>query len=268
MLKLEGLDKFILEVIPLTSSYFVNKELGLEQYFLLQPDFKLNFLKAVQGFSGSRANTLYMYNLDYSSLIYISEIMEDFVFKLGIHRTTLNKCLKGETYLNKYLFSETPVLGAKYSNLSAEEVSNILDIDRAEQLKTRGRRVIITSIKDRNEVMEFDSINSCISFLNTISDSNKTSLYRHINSKEPYQGYICELEGNVKTSLIGKSIRVKITHIPTNTVNIYPSLRKAALSFAPGCKTSGQTLASYINNGKLFNNEYRIEIIDVKEKKK
>lgn len=35
LLKLEGLDQFKLEIIPITEHYFVNLELALEQYFLL-----------------------------------------------------------------------------------------------------------------------------------------------------------------------------------------------------------------------------------------
>jgi hypothetical protein len=30
---------------------------------------------------------------------------------------------------------------------------------------------------------------ACIAYLNTIAPSNKTTLYRHINSGKPYQGY-------------------------------------------------------------------------------
>jgi hypothetical protein len=68
-LKLEGLSKFKLEILLLSESYFVNKELALEQYFLLHPEFNLNTLKVVNSFSGARAKSLYMYSKDFSKLI-------------------------------------------------------------------------------------------------------------------------------------------------------------------------------------------------------
>ena len=83
LLKLEGLSKFELEVLLLTESYFVNKELALEQYFLLHPEYNLNILKVVSSFSGARSKPLYMYNKDFSKLIFYSDTLEDFIFKLG-----------------------------------------------------------------------------------------------------------------------------------------------------------------------------------------
>ena len=68
-----------------------------------------------------------MYNEDCTKLIYQSDIWEDFIFKLGIHHSTLTKCIKdGELYLGKYIFSEKPILSAIESKLSVANVSNIL----------------------------------------------------------------------------------------------------------------------------------------------
>lgn len=131
LLKLEGLDKFELEIIPIVTGYYSNLELAVEQYFLLQPEFNLNTLSVINDFSGARAKSLYMYTKDKSKLMFSSCIREDFIFKLGIHHSTFSKCItKDVDYLDKYIFTDVPIMEAKDSNLTVEEVRSILDIDR------------------------------------------------------------------------------------------------------------------------------------------
>lgn len=60
-------------------------------------------------------------------------------------------------------------------------------------------------------------------------------------------------------------MQISITHVPTNNINIYTSFRKAVLYFAPEIKTTGQTLATYADSGKLFKDEYKIERINSKQ---
>ncbi|KAI0990946.1 hypothetical protein K3495_g17241 [Podosphaera aphanis] len=55
-----------------------------------------------------------------------------------------------------------------------------------------------------------------------------------------------------------KSIEVLVTHVPSGSTAIYPSFRKAALSFAPDFITTGQTLKAFAENGKLFKGEFKI----------
>ena len=55
-------------------------------------------------------------------------------------------------------------------------------------------------------------------------------------------------------------MQVSVTHTSTNITKTYPSFRKAALSFAPKYITTGQTLKSFAENGKLFKGEYKINI--------
>lgn len=263
LLKLEGINKFELEVLPITTNYYNNLELSLEQYFLLQPEFNLNTLYVVNDYSGARAKSLYMYNKDKSKLIYSSDIREDFIFKLGIHHSTFTRCLlKEELYLDKYIFSDIPIIGAKESNLSLEEVYNILSIDRIKVQKSKGRKISLTSVTNEKDVKIFDTIKACIEFLNTIAPSNKTSLSRHIELDKPYNGYICKWESNKGLALTDKSKKVVITHIPTNTINEYSSFRKAALAFSDNFKTQGQTLSYLAFKGKLFRNEYKIDLVD------
>ena len=65
---------------------------------------------------------------------------------------------------------------------------------------------------DGKNMKSFNSIKDCLKFLNTIAPSNKTTLYRYIDSGKPYQGYICQFSGlQSKTT---KNIAVRITHLP------------------------------------------------------
>lgn len=262
LIKKEGVGAFKLQVIPLIESYSVNQELSLEQYFLLHPEFSLNTLKVVNNFSGARAKPLYMYTKDFSELIYHSDVQEDFIFKLGVHHSIFSKSLKtGAYYLDKYVFTDKPIVGAKENNLSITEINNLLDKDRVEIQKTKGRKVLLKAVNDNNNTKKFDSISDCITYLNTIAPSSKTTLYRHIESGKPYHGYLCQWEGNETSTMFDKSVQVSVTHVPTNVTVTYPSFRKAALSFAPKYNTTGQTIKAFAENGKLFKGEYKITIL-------
>jgi len=48
--------------------------------------------------------------------------------------------------------------------------------------------------------------------------------------------------------------------VPTDVTKVFPSFRKAALSFAPEIITTGQTLKVFAENGKLFKDEYKITL--------
>jgi len=261
LIKSEGVGAFKLQVIPLIKSYTVNQELSLEQYFLLHSEFNLNTLKVVTDFSGARAKPLYMYTKDFAELIYSSDVQEDFIFKLRIHHSMFSKSLKaGAYYLDKYVFTDKPVVGARESNTSVTDIGIMLDKDRLEIQKIKGRKIHIKAV-DGNNTKLFDSISACIAYLNTIAPSNKTTLYRHINSGKPYQGYICQWESEETTPIIDNSIQVNVTHVPTGKTETFSSFRKAALSFAPKFTTTGSTIKVFAENGKLFKDEYRINII-------
>ena len=92
LIKKDGIGAFNLQVIPLKDNYTNNLELILEQYFLLHAEFNLNTLKLVSSFSGARAKAIYMYTSNFSELIFYSYVQEDFIFKLRIHHSILNKC--------------------------------------------------------------------------------------------------------------------------------------------------------------------------------
>lgn len=159
-----------------------------------------------------------MYTKDLSELIYSSDVQEDFIFKLGIHHTILTKSLKtGTYYLDKYVFTDKPLLGAKDNKYSLTEINNMLDKDRLE-LESKGRKVFLKSINN-NETKVFNSINDCVKYLNLIAPSNKTTLYRHIKSGKTYHGFICEISSEET-----RDTKVSVTHVATNETIIYSSL--------------------------------------------
>lgn len=71
----------------------------------------------------------------------------------------------------------------------------MLDNDRTELQVFSGRKVVLIASSGLglkgNDKKEFDSISDTITYLNTIAPSNKTTLYRYIESGKPYHGYIC-----------------------------------------------------------------------------
>src|SRR6266516_2087912 len=123
-----------------------------------------------------------MYTKNFYELIYSSDIQEDFIFKLKIHHNIFSKSIKsGTIYLDKYIFTDQPVEGAKICNISEGDIIAMLEKDRLEVKKKEGikvkRKVILIVENDKNNIKLFDSISDCIAFLNTIAPSNKTTLY-------------------------------------------------------------------------------------------
>jgi len=150
-------------------------------------------------------------------------------------------------------FTNQPVEGVENSSMNLEDVIAMLDKDRLEE---KGKKVIIISENNEDDVKSFNSIKDCVEFLNAIAPSNKTTLYRYINSGKPYQGYICKFSNELINK---KSIAVKVTYVPSGAVVTYPTIRKAALSFSPDIITTGQTIKAHIENKKLFKGIYKIE---------
>ena len=153
-----------------------------------------------------------MYTKNFYELIYSSDIQEDFIFKLKIHHNIFSKSIKsGTIYLDKYIFTDQPVEGAKICNISEGDIIAMLEKDRLEVKKKEGikvkRKVILIAENDKNNIKLFDSISDCIAFLNTIAPSNKTTLYRYIKSGKSYHGFIGQWESKKTTHIANKSIR-------------------------------------------------------------
>src|SRR2546421_161001 len=113
---------------------------------------------------------------------------------IGYFNSTFSNSLKtGGIYLGKYIFTDKPVLEAKESNMSEEDINKMLDNDRLEEknVKEMGRKITIQNI-NTNEIKSFNSISNCVIYLNNIAPSNKSTLYRYIELKKPYHGFICK----------------------------------------------------------------------------
>ena len=196
LLKKEGLNAFTLDVITFDEFYHKGLELCLEQYFLLQPKFNLNTLRVVNSISGSRKKALFMYTKDKSLLIYSSDKQEDFIFKLGIHHSIFNRSInKGETYLNKYLFTDQLIKEAEISNMSEAEVFVLLEEDRrtVKEVSKRGRQITLIAGSDNSDIKTFGSIKDCLDFLKSIdSTANKSTLYKYIGRGIPYKGFMIQ----------------------------------------------------------------------------
>jgi hypothetical protein len=55
-----------------------------------------------------------------------------------------------------------------------------------------------------------------------------------------------------------KAIQVNVTNVIYGQTVIYSSMREAALSFAPEYITTGPTVKTYADTGKLFKEKYKI----------
>ena len=259
LIKKDGLNSFSLQVIPLTNDYKINQELALEQYFLLHSCFNLNTIKIVKSVSNNNKKSLYMYTKDLSTLIFFSDTQEDFVYKLNIHYNTFTKSIKtGYIYLNKYVFKDKFIKGAKYNNMSIKDINIMLNKDRLKEKEKLSKTIELIPLKNNEEIKYFKNTKDCVNFLNKKGPSSKSTLYRHILLGKPYYGYICRSKSNKGNPLIMKSISVSITDIYTKNKIIYPSLRKAAKSFLPEYKTTESTIKTYATNGKIFINKYII----------
>jgi hypothetical protein len=78
--------------------------------------------------------------------------------------------------------------------MSEKEINIMLEKERLEVKSTQkiSRKVLIKAVDGKHYTKLFNSISDCIAYLNNIAPSNKTTLYRHIKSERPYNGYFCQ----------------------------------------------------------------------------
>jgi hypothetical protein len=117
LIKKEGFDKFSLEifVMPLefSSDYYF---LFLEQYHLLNKRFNLNTQRIVN-FRVNQGTDIYLYDIEGKILFYASKSLNQIRGDLGIHYATCTNCIrKGESYLNFFRITDTPIEGAIKAN--------------------------------------------------------------------------------------------------------------------------------------------------------
>jgi len=256
LLRKEGLNTFTLDVIVLNEEYYEGLELCLEQYFLLHNKYDLNTLRVVNNISGSRSKALFLYTKDLSQLIFSSEKQEDFIFKLGIHHSIIQRSLKHEyVYLGKYIFTDYLIKGIKLSNLTEVEVSIMLEEDRLAALPKEGRQIKLIAEGNDSDVQTFSSIKDCLEFLKSKDRSaNKSTFYKYLGSGKSYKGFNIEWANDNTFHIKDKSVSVFITDINKGKVDKYLSFRQAALALG----TTGQTVKAYLSSGKLYKDNYLI----------
>lgn len=257
----EGLNAFTLDVIILNEEYFEGLELCLEQYFLFHKKYDLNTLRVVNNISGSRSKAVFLYTKDLSKLIFSSEKQEDFIFKLGIHHSiiqrNLNRFAEDAYYLGKYVFTDYLIEGIKLSNLTESEVLIMLEEDRlAEKEKSKeGRQIILIAEGNDSNVQTFSSIKSCLEFLKSQDRSaNKSTFYKYLGSSKSYKGFYIKWANENTFHIKDKSVSVFVTDINKGKVDKYLSFRLAAAALG----TTGQTIKAYLSSGKIFKDKYLI----------
>ena len=188
---------FSLEVIFTPSSQNYHSEIILEQYYLLFQEFTLNTIRISNNSSGSSVKSLFVYNRDGTICYYQSTKQIDFVRSLGVHKITINKHLtNGTYYLGKYMFSLYMLSGAKISNITAEEIRNMFEIDRItnnkmKNITTNNVAINLTNIIT-NKTYSFTSLGSAVKYLKNASHcADQRILVKRINTNVPYYGYIC-----------------------------------------------------------------------------
>ena len=195
----EGLENFMLEIIPLNKFKIKGSELILEQYYLLDSSFNLNRIKVVNNPSGSNSKELYMYNRDKSILYFGSLQQIDFIRNLNIHHTTLMKHLKkGTYYLGRYSFSRNLYLNANKLNMSLLDLALKLEKERKIFNKNKpvnclSIRVTLEDSNNKENTILFFSLSKCVSFLKDKGyKADIRMLKKAVNTGNPYFGYYCK----------------------------------------------------------------------------
>jgi hypothetical protein len=136
----EELKAFKLIIFKLDNNNFNSQDaLILEQYYLLNKEFNLNTLRVVNTGS-SKGKAVYVYDLTCNTLFYKAKSQIELKRVLKIHTETSKKYVDSKKpYLNKYLLLSFLNPNAKLSNISVEELLNIMQKER-QNMYTLGTR--------------------------------------------------------------------------------------------------------------------------------
>ena len=94
------------------------------------------------------------------------------------------------------MFSLYMLSGAKISNITAEEIRNMFEIDRItnnkmKNITTNNVAINLTNIIT-NKTYSFTSLGSAVKYLKNASHcADQRILVKRINTNVPYYGYIC-----------------------------------------------------------------------------
>ena len=200
----EGLKAFKLIIFKLDSNKFSLKDaLILEQYYLLNKEFNLNTLRVVN-VGSSKGDAVYVYDLTCSTLYYKAKSRIELKRVLGIHTETSKKYVDSKIpYLKKFLLLSYPIPTASISNISVEELVNIMQKERQDLYKLGTRRSLSVEleIKEGNKfvssgggyILNFDSLASCVEYLKGLGLTIKRdTLTKYIKNEKVFQNFLCK----------------------------------------------------------------------------
>ena len=143
--------------------------LFLEQYYLLNKEFNLNTQRIVN-FRVNQGKNVYIYDLEGITLYYCSKSLNQIKSNLGIHYATCINCIKnGDSYLNFFKITDTPIKGAEITSLSFIELVDFFTTKKEEFLKITSRskfsKPVIVRSENEEETLELSSITAAVKFL-------------------------------------------------------------------------------------------------------
>jgi hypothetical protein len=209
LLHKKGLNAFKLIIFKLDSNIFCHKDaLFLEQYHLLNKEFNLNTLRVINAGS-SKGDPIYVYDLTYSTLYYHAKSNIDLKRVLKIHTETSKKYVDSNIpYLKKYFLLSYPILTALTSNMSVNQLVDIMQKERQNMytLGTRRSIPVELEIKEGNtfvnldsigQTLKFDSLGSCIDYLGKLGLTIKrATLTNYIKKKKVFHNFFCQYSYN------------------------------------------------------------------------
>jgi len=208
LLHKEGLKAFKLIIFKLDSNIFSNQDaLILEQYHLLNKEFNLNTLRVVNAGS-SKGDAVYVYDLTCSTLYYHAKSNIELKRVLKIHTETSKKYVDSKLpYLNKFLLLSHPIPTALTSNISVNELVDMMQKERRDTYILGTRRSISveleikkgnTFVDYRGQIFNFDSLTSCIEYLRKLGLTIKRdTLTKYINNEKVFHNFLCKYSNKV-----------------------------------------------------------------------
>lgn len=211
LLHKEGLKAFKLIILKLDHKKFSYQDsLILEQYYLLDKEFNLNTLRVVNaGSLRTKGDPVYVYDLACSTLYYHAKSKIELKRVLKIHTETSKKYVDSKIpYLNKFLLLSYPIPTALISNISIQDLVDIMQKQRQDMYKLGTRRSISVElvIKKGNtyvdsvrsgHTLNFDSLTSCIEYLRKLGLTIKRStLTKYIKDEKIFHNFLCKYSEN------------------------------------------------------------------------
>lgn len=158
LLHKEGLEAFKLKIFKLDSNKFSSLDaLILEQYYLLSKEFNLNTLRVVN-IGSSKGDAIYVYDLSCNTLYYHAKSKIELKRVLRIHTETSKKFVDSKIpYLNKFLLLSYFIPTATISDISIDELLEIMEKERQDTYKLGTRRSVSVNLEIKQENKFVDS---------------------------------------------------------------------------------------------------------------